>query len=226
MQAVLGESQGIVARLMSVDQMLHVHPQMIAIARGLVHRRDVVPQVLVGCLGIGERRGLLFDAERRDHSDTRLVGRQVFEQLLKLRVKRFQPGVTRERLVEAVGQKDHGRLEGVDMFDEQLIAVGRSAKPARASPPNGVAAPAEIAELDVAAWITTGEHRLPIAVALLAFDHRRADQHDAVAVFQLERFGASNERKKRKQPNEGGEANAMHGTSERQQGRNRSRRLS
>ncbi len=100
-----------------------------------------------------------------------------------------QPGLAVKRFVVAVADDDDGRLEGGDVVLELLEAVGRGAEACAGLAPNGVAGPAEVAELHVLVGEAGGEGHLPIAVALFALDQRVAHEDDAVAVLEGERFG-------------------------------------
>ena len=59
--------------------------------------------------------------------------------------------------------------------------------PARETPADRVAAPAQVAEDQVLVGIADRQQRLEVSIALVAFDQGVADQDDAVAVLQLER---------------------------------------
>ena len=50
--------------------------------------------------------------------------------------------------------------------------------------PDGVAAPAEVAECHVPVGKSAGQGAFPVAVALLALDQRAADEHDPVAILE------------------------------------------
>ena len=115
-----------------------------------------------------------------------------------------QAGRAVEGFVAAVAENDDGRLEGKDVVLERLEAVGPRAEAGAGVAPNVVAAPAEVAEGDVAVGPAAGQGRLPVAVALFAFDQRGADEDDAVAVLQLERFGGESGRRENGQPAKSG----------------------
>ena len=77
-------------------------------------------------------------------------------------------------------------FQPLDAGDESLEALGGRVEDARELGPDGVARPAEVAEGDVPVGVAERQRRLPVAGAVLALDQGVADEHDAVAVAQVQ----------------------------------------
>src|SRR5262249_44792309 len=99
-----------------------------------------------------------------------------------------------ERLICPESQNDHGRLQSGDVLLAMSEAFLWAAETGHRFAPDGVAAPAEVAEGDVLVRMQSGQHRFPVAIALLALDQRADEKDDAVAVFELKRLGGMGER--------------------------------
>src|SRR5262249_39075674 len=80
--------------------------------------------------------------------------------------------------------------------------VGCGAEASAGLAPDGVAAPAQVAEGDVLVRVGGGQGGFPVTVALLALDQRAADEHDAVAVLEFELGRRGRERGEEKEQRE------------------------
>ena len=103
-----------------------------------------------------------------------------------------QPRLACERVGHAVAEEDDGRFQQRDGIGQLLEpGFGRFAviEPDARLAGRCVPAPAEVAKDDLAIWELCGEKMLDVAVGFFAFNERVANEHDAVAVAQVEDVG-------------------------------------
>ena len=87
-----------------------------------------------------------LERRRREQHDARVRRLQRVEQLLQPLLELRQPVLALERLVGAVADEDHRRLQSSVSDHEPLEALPALSKPAAGLAEDGVAAPAEVAE--------------------------------------------------------------------------------
>src|SRR5262245_44275048 len=132
---------------------------------------------------------------RRTHQDVPgLRGGQFVQQLLVPLPETVQPRLALKRFVRPVADNNHRRLLGQGQLDQALAANVRLVQVERlpGRPEHIVPAPAEVAHFDPG--IASGQHRLPVPVALLALDQRGADEDDPVRRLEFQRVGGGGRR--------------------------------
>src|SRR5262249_40360728 len=127
-----------------------------------------------------------FLLQRRQKNDLCLGGRQRIEKCVQPGNETRQAGRAVERLVGAVTDYDHRRLQGQYVLFEMAEAVRGGAETSLRLAEDVVTTPAEIAKTNGLPRKASRQRGLPIAVALLALDQGTADQDNAIAVLQLQ----------------------------------------
>src|SRR4051794_38448399 len=107
----------------------------------------------------------------------------------------LEAGLAFEGFVEAVVDEEDRRLAVVHLLEEVGVAFFLRAETGTGFAPDGVTAPAEIAEGEARVAEAEDEGGFEVAGRLIAFDEGAAEEDDAVAVggFEFWGFGGAEE---------------------------------
>jgi hypothetical protein len=105
-----------------------------------------------------------------------------------LLLKLGQAYFTGKRFVGSVTKENERWLHGKYLLNQAPIAFARRIKPGSRFTPYRIAAPAKVAERDVALGPPARKKVLPVAITLLALDKRAAHEDYAIAVNEFKWF--------------------------------------